>query len=52
MAVFVKAIPTLRGSVADRFVKISEENLRRRFSVDFSKQAANSRAILAKKASK
>lgn len=45
----VKAIPTLRGSAAERFVKMSEENLRRRASVDFSKEAANSYAILKKK---
>lgn len=49
MAVFVKAIPTLRGAVAERFVKMSEDNLRRRSSIDFTKQAANSRAILEKK---
>lgn len=49
MAVYVKAIPTLRGSAAERFVKMSEENLRRRASVDFSKEAANSYAILKKK---
>ena len=46
MAVYVKAIPTLRGSAAERFVEMSEENLRRRASVDFSKEAANSYAIL------
>lgn len=50
MAVYLKAIPTLRGAVADRFVKMSEDNLLRRASVDFSKEAANSRAILKKKA--
>lgn len=50
MAVYVKAIPTLRGTIAERFVQASEENFRRRSTVDFSKQAANSRAILAKKA--
>lgn len=49
MAVYVKAIPMLRGSAAERFVKMSEENLRRRASVDFSKEAANSYAILKKK---
>lgn len=49
MAVYVKAIPTLRGSAAERFVKMSEENLRRRASVDFSKEAANSYAILKRK---
>lgn len=49
MAVYVKVIPTLRGSAAERFVEMSEENLRRRASVDFSKEAANSYAILKKK---
>lgn len=48
MAVYVKAIPTLRGTVADRFEKISEENIRRRGSVSFSKEASNSYAILKK----
>ena len=49
MAVCVKAIPTLQGSVVERFVKMSEENLLRRGSVDFTKSAANSRAILEKR---
>ena len=49
MAVYVKAIPTLQGSVAERFVKMSEDNLLIRGSVDFTKSAANSRAILAKR---
>ncbi len=49
MAVYVKAIPTLRGDVAERFIKKSEENLHKRASIDFSKEAANSRAILAKR---
>jgi hypothetical protein len=49
MAVYVKAIPTLRGAAADRFEKMSEDNLRRRASVSFSKEAANSYAILKKK---
>lgn len=49
MAVYVKAIPTLRGAAADRFEKISEDNVRRRASVSFSREAANSYAILKKK---
>ena len=49
MAVYMKAIPTLRGEVADRFIKMSEDNLKRRASVDFSREAANSYAILNKK---
>ena len=52
MAVYLKSIPTLRGSVAERFVKMSEDNLLRRGSVDFSSEAANSFAILKKKQSK
>lgn len=51
MAVYMKAIPTLRGEVADRFIKMSEDNLKRRASVDFSREAANSYAILNKKKS-
>lgn len=47
----MKAIPTLCGEVADRFIKMSEDNLRRRASVDFSKEADNSYAILNKKKS-
>jgi len=49
MAVHMKSIPTLRGQVGSRFIAMSEENFRRRGSVDFSKEAANSRAILEKK---
>ena len=52
MAVYVKAIPTLRGRAADRFVEISEANLSKRASVDFSKEAKNSYAILNKKSKK
>ena len=52
MAVYVKAIPTLRGEVAERFILKSEENLQKRASIDFSKEAANSRAILAKRSCK
>ena len=49
MAVYMKAIPTLRGEAADRFIKMSEDNLKRRASVDFSREAANSCGILNKK---
>lgn len=52
MSVYIKAIPTLRDKAAERFVKMSEDNLRRRGSVDFSKAAANSREILAQRAKK
>ena len=46
MALFVKTIPTLHGSVADRFneqAATSEEN---RASVDFTEQVESMRAIL------
>lgn len=49
--VHMKALPTLRGEVADRFIKMSEANFQRRASVDFSRGAANSYAILNKKKS-
>ncbi len=49
MPVYVKAIPTLRGKAAERFLKMADENLRNRGSVDFAKAAANSRAILEKR---
>lgn len=52
MTVFLKSIPTLRGQVGLRFMAMSEDNLRRRGSVDFSKESANSRAILEKKSNK
>lgn len=49
MSVYIRAIPTLKGKVAERFIKQSEENLYKRASIDFSKESANSYAILAKK---
>lgn len=52
MAIYLKSIPTLRGSVGERFIAESEANLLRRGSIDFSKEAAHSRAILEKKHNK
>ena len=52
MAVYIEALPTLRGKAAERFEKLSEENTRRRATVCFSKEAANSNAILRKKSLK
>lgn len=49
MTVYIKAIPTLQGSAAERFIKMSEDNLLKCGSVDFTKSAANSRAIIDKK---
>ena len=48
MTVYIKAIPTLQGSAADRFIKMSEDNLIKRGSVDFTTSVANSRAIINK----
>lgn len=48
MTVHMKSIPTLRGQVGSRFIAMSEDNIRRCGSVDFSKEAANSLAILEK----
>ena len=50
MGVFVKAIPTLKGSTAEKFIKQSEENLINKGTVDFTEQFTNSKAILEKKA--
>lgn len=52
MAVYIEALPTLRGKAAERFEKLSEENIRRRATVCFSIEAANSNAILRKKSLK
>ncbi len=52
MAVYIEALPTLRGKTAERFERISEENIRRRATDSFSKEAANSNAILRKKSLK
>ena len=49
MTVYIKSIPTLHGSTDKRFIKISDDNLLKRGSVDFTKSAANSRAIIDKK---
>ena len=46
MAVEIKAIPTLRGEAAERLIRNSEDNLLRKGSIDFSKEAAYSYAIL------
>ena len=49
MTVYIKSIPTLQGLVAERFIKMSGDNLLKRGSIDFTKSAANSRAIIDKK---
>ena len=48
MSVFIKAIPTLHGEAAERFVKMAEANLARRGSIDFSKEFNDYRKLMAK----
>ena len=52
MTVYIKSIPTLHGSTAKRFIKMSRDNLIKRGSVDFTTSAANSRVIIDKKSKK
>lgn len=42
----IKDIPTLTGDVADRFIKMSMENLKNKGSIDFTKEFNNSMMIL------
>ncbi len=46
MAVFVKTIPTLHGSVAERFYKQATINEMKRATIDYTKQVESMRAIL------
>lgn len=46
MAVFVKTIPTLHGSVADRFNEQATTSEVNRASVDYTEQVESMRAIL------
>lgn len=52
MAIYLKSLPTLRGSVGERFVEKSEANLLRRGSIDFSEEAARSLSIIEKRHNK
>ena len=47
MAMPINNVPVLTGRVAERFVKRAEDAIRRRGTVDFSKQKAEMKAILA-----
>lgn len=46
MALFVKTIPTLHGSVAERFSEQATTNEVNRASVDYTEQVESMRAIL------
>jgi hypothetical protein len=48
MALEIKAIPTLKGKEAARFIKAADEAYKRRGRIDFSKEIAEARAILRK----
>lgn len=47
MAMAISNVPVLTGSAAESFVKKAEKAMRRRGTVDFSKQKAEMKAILA-----
>ena len=48
MALEIKAIPTLIGKEAERFVKEADKAYRNKNKTDFSKQVKTARAILRK----
>lgn len=48
MAIAIKQIPVLKGKVAKGFAKKATNNLEKKETVDFSKQAANAKKILKK----
>lgn len=48
MALDIKAIPTLKGKEAERFVKEAEKAYLKQEKIDFSKQVKIARAILKK----
>ena len=48
MALEIKAIPTLRGKEAERFVKEADKAYQNKGKTDFSKQVKIARAILKK----
>lgn len=47
--VTINDIPVLTGKSMERFVKISEENLQNKGSIDFSKEYNNSMMIIKKR---
>ena len=48
MALEIKAIPTLKGKEAERFVKEADKAYLKKEETDFSKQVKTARAILKK----
>ncbi|MEQ9304936.1 MAG: hypothetical protein RJQ14_13590 [Marinoscillum sp.] len=48
MAIAIKSIPTLENKAAQSFVKKAESSLKKRGTVDFSKQVKSASNILAK----
>lgn len=47
MAMAISNVPVLTGDVAKDFIRKAEEAMKRRGSIDFSKQRAEMRKILA-----
>lgn len=48
MALAISNIPVLKGKVAEEFVRKAEKAEKERGTIDFSKQRASMKAILAK----
>ena len=48
MALEIKAIPTLRGKEAERFIKEADRAYQNKAKTDFSRQVRTARAILEK----
>lgn len=48
MAVYIKPIPVLTGKVAEKFEKTARESEAKRRTVDFSKEVAMTKNILAR----
>lgn len=48
MAIAIKQIPVLKGTIAKRFVSMADANLEKKHTIDFSEQASNARKILEK----
>lgn len=48
MAVYIKPIPVLTGKVAEKFEKTARESEAKRRTVDFSKEVAMTKSILAR----
>jgi hypothetical protein len=48
MALPIKSIPTLTGKVAEDFIRMADENLKHKGTIDFTKQREAAERILIK----